>query len=350
MRTGDRYDQPAGIDLAVGGDAAIAVRRESVLSSSGANAPSSPSWPERTPFLRDEAPFIQVQSVLYNTAFAELRRSVESLVRAAEISMSETGSVRAVTLAVGDSSPLPCLEDADVADLKLLCEPYVFLTYTWFAANLGSARGHNTLAEGTEADFIFLTNPDIVMSPRTLDFLLDPFRKTAVGMTEAKQLPLEHPKAFEPVTGETSWASGACSLVPAVVFRELQGYDADSFFMYCDDVDLSWRVRLLGLRVVHQPAATVFHDKRVGSDLAVPPSQAEKYYSAEAALILAHKWSRPDLVESILSEFDAHGQGYHKAAATAFRDRRKHKRLPTPVDPGHDVGQFIAGHYAEHRF
>lgn len=323
---------------------------ESVLSSSGANTPSSQSWLERTPFLRDESPFLQVQSVLYNTTFADLRRSVESLVRAAEISMSETGSVRAVTLAVGDSSPLPCLEDADIAALTLMCEPYVFLTYTWFAANFGSARGHNTLAEGTEADYIFLTNPDIVVSPRTLDFLLEPFQRSAVGMTEAKQLPIEHPKSYDPVTGETSWASGACSVIPTSVFRELQGYDADSFFMYCDDVDLAWRVRQLGLRVVHQPAATVFHDKRVGSDLTVPPSQAEKYHSAEAALILAHKWSRPDLVENILAEFDAHGQDYHQAAAAAFRERRDNNRLPTPVDPDHEVGQFIAGQYAEHRF
>jgi hypothetical protein len=264
--------------------------------------------------------------------------------------MSETGSVRAVTLAIGDSSPLRCLEDPEVAALKLLCEPFVFLTYTWFASNLGSARGHNRLAEGTEADFIFLTNPDIVMCPRTLDFLLEPFRKTAVGMTEAKQLPIEHPKSYDSVTGETSWASGACSLIPAVVFRGLQGYDADSFFMYCDDVDLAWRVRQLGLRVVHQPAATVFHDKRVGSDLTMPPSHAEKYYSAEAALILAHKWSRSDLVESILAEFDSQGQDYHQAAAAEFRKRRLSGKLPTPVDPGHHVGQFIAGQYAEHRF
>lgn len=330
--------------------ASMALGRKSVLSPIGTPPAPLQSWLERTPFVRNETPFLQVQSVLYNTAFADLRRSVESLVRAAEISMSETGSVRAVTLAIGDSSPLRCLEDAEVAALKMLCEPYVFFTYTWFAANLGSAGGHNSLADGTEADFIFLTNPDIVMCPRTLDYLLEPFHKTAVGMTEAKQLPIEHPKSYDPMTGETSWASGACSVIPASIFRALQGYDAESFFMYCDDVDLAWRVRQLGLRVVHQPAATVFHDKRVGSDLTMPPSEAEKYYSAEAALILAHKWSRSDLVESILAEFDVQGQDYHQQAAEAFRERRKNDRLPTPVDPSHLVGQFIAGQYAKHRF
>jgi len=272
------------------------------------------------------------------------------LARAAELSMAETGSLRAVTLAIGDSSPLQCLEDEDVAELRSICEPFVFLTYTWFAANLGSARGHNTLGLETPADFIFLTNPDIVVSPRTLDFLLEPFGKTAVGMTEAKQLPLEHPKDFAPGSGETSWASGAGSMIPTAVFKALGGYDTDSFFLYCDDVDLSWRVRQLGLRIVHQPAAAIFHDKLVDLDLAIVPSDAERYYSAEAALILAHKWSRPDLVTAFLSDFDRHGQDVHREAAQEYRDRLKNGRLPKPIDPDHEIGTFISGNYATHRF
>ena len=307
-------------------------------------------WLDRTPFLASAAPHVQVQSVLYNNELGALRRSVESLVRAAEISMAHTGVVRAVSLAIGDCSPLRCLEDDDVAALRAVCEPYVFLTYTWFAANLGSAGGHNALAEAADADFLFLTNPDIVVSPRTLDFLLEPFARTAVGMTEAKQLPLEHPKDFDPVTGETSWASGACSMIPTEVFRAIDGYDAASFFLYCDDVDLAWRVRQLGLRIVHQPAAAVFHDKRVGLDLAMEASSAERYYSAEAALILAHKWSRPDLVEAILQDFDAHGQDHHRAAATEFRLRQAAGTLPEPVDASNDIGVFNGGNYATHRF
>ena len=258
--------------------------------------------------------------------------------------MAHSGHVRAVTLAFGDSSPLPILDDSQVAELRALCEPYVFLTYSWFAANLGSARGHNTLAAGSDADFILLTNPDIVVSPRTFDLLLEPFHRKAVGMTEAKQLPVEHPKDFDRTTGETSWASGACSMIPRAVFEALDGYDATSFFLYCDDVDLAWRVRRLGLRIVHQPAAAVFHDKRVGLDLTMPPSAAERYYSAEAALLLAHKWSRPDLVELILADFDEHGADVHRDAAAEFRRRLGAGELPEPI------AQFTAGNYAPHRF
>lgn len=311
---------------------------------------SSVVWSDRTPFLTADAPHVRVQGVLYNADFAALRRSVESIARAAEISMSVSGRARAVTLAYGDASPLPILDDHQLTELRALCEPHVFLTYTWFAENTGSARGHNLLAAGSDADFIFLTNPDIVVGPRVLDLLLEPFERRSVGMTEAKQLPMEHPKAFDLTTGETSWASGACSMMPVALFEALGGYDADSFFMYCDDVDLAWRVRQAGLRVVHQPAAAVFHDKRVGLNMTMKPTGAEEYYSAEAALILAHKWSRGDRVAAILADFDAHGTEVHRAAAAAFRARADEGRLPSPVDQENLVGQFVAGNYAPHRF
>ena len=66
-------------------------------------------WLDRTPFIGPEAPHLQVQSILYNNEKETLRRSVESLVRAAEISMAQSSTLRAVTLAIGDSSSLRCL-------------------------------------------------------------------------------------------------------------------------------------------------------------------------------------------------------------------------------------------------
>ena len=32
-------------------------------------------------------------------------------------------------------------------------------------------------------------------------------------------------------------------MIPLPLFRELGGFDADNFFLYCDDVDFSWLVR-----------------------------------------------------------------------------------------------------------
>ena len=85
-------------------------------------------------------------------------------------------------------------------------------------------------------------------APLLLSELIRPMSEPLVGVTEGRQIPLEHPKAHDPQTGDTSWASTCCVLIRTSVFQELSGFDAVHFPFYCDDVDFSWRVRLAGLR------------------------------------------------------------------------------------------------------
>jgi GT2 family glycosyltransferase len=47
--------------------------------------------------------------------------------------------------------------------------------------------------------------------------------------------------------------------VRASTFRELGGF-AEELFMYLEDLELGWRARLAGYRVVVDPAADVFHE------------------------------------------------------------------------------------------
>ena len=226
---------------------------------------------------------IGVQSVLYGNNAAQVRRAIASLARAAELAIGE-GLATSVSLRLGDSSPRPCLP-ADFAQEEFQRHREILgVEYDFFDGNLGSAGGHNRLAAGNKADMLLIQNPDVLIGPRALGGLLDCFRKPGVGMAEAKQLPIEHPKDYDPVTGECSWATTACAMVPAPLFRKIGGFDADSFFLYCDDVDYSWLTRLEGYSVIFQPAATAFHDKRLAADASWAPSASERYYSAEAAL------------------------------------------------------------------
>ena len=66
--------------------------------------------------------------------------------------------------------------------------------------------------------------------------------------------------------------------------------------------------------------------------------------------MLAHKWSRPEIVEAILKDFGANGNAFTIKAKATFEQRRREGKLPTPVDPTHQVGEFINGFYAKHRF
>ena len=54
------------------------------------------------------------------------------------------------------------------------------------------------------------------------------------------------------------FASGAAMVMPADVFERVGGFD-DRYFMFFEDVDLGWRLWLLGYRVRYVPESLVFH-------------------------------------------------------------------------------------------
>jgi GT2 family glycosyltransferase len=305
--------------------------------------------PASQAFAQKQKVSIQVQSILYNNDYDSIARALESMTRSAELGI-RAGRFDRVIVQYGDCSPTPCFDDTDLLKLQELCGDYLVVNYRFFGANLGSARGHNELAKLADTDFLVIHNPDVVDSPRLYECLVDAFKNSGVGMVEAKQLPIEHPKDYNASTGETSWASTACAMIPVSLFRQLDGFDADSFFLYCDDVDFSWRVRLSGHRVVFLPAAVVFHDKRISDTGAWQPTTSERYYSAEAALILAYKWSHNELAETIRKQFEEHGDDYEKKAAKEFERRKSQSALPIQIDRDHRIAQFSNGFYALHRY
>jgi GT2 family glycosyltransferase len=289
---------------------------------------------------------VGVQSVLFNSEPKGIERAVAALARSAELASNICPKV---TIHYGDSSLSPCLGVQELESLRQR-HPSVHINYTFFNGNLGSARGHNELSKSNGADIFLIQNPDVIVAPRLIEIMATEFNAPGVGMVEAKQLPIEHPKDYDPRTGETAWATTACTMIPAALFRELNGFDADNFFLYCDDVDFSWRVRLCGLKVIFQPGAVAFHDKRLSREGKWLPSAAERYYSAEAALFLSYKWSRSDITEQLIVYSSSDGNDDLARAARVFAKRKEEGRLPIPLDDTHSVGQFVDGEYARHRY
>jgi GT2 family glycosyltransferase len=292
---------------------------------------------------------IRVQSVLYNLPYENIVRSLAYLDNAAFIAR-EAGMVRHIMVAYGDCSSTPLLDADALADLRRRFCNLADISYEYFAANLGSAAGHNMLLREAISDLVMILNPDVLAAPTLFGEMIGALGRPGVGLVEARQLPIEHPKYYEPETGETSWASTACALAPRKLFDQLRGFDADTFYLYCDDVDFSWRLRLAGYRVVHECAAVVFHDKRLNNDGGWISTAAERYYSAEAALLLTYKYSRQDLTDKYLNFFATSGDEALQKAHAAFELRSKTDRLPAPIDQEHRVGQFIEGGYAAHRY
>jgi GT2 family glycosyltransferase len=296
-------------------------------------------------------PALAVHVVLFRhsvDSVATLLRSVDRSVAYAQ----DRRAIESVVLLIGDSSTRPVLTPDQLAGLQeslTHCGP-TSLAYHYFDQNRGSAGGNNDLFRRSDSDLVLIINPDCYASPSLLSRLCDAMSDPGVGIVEARQVPLEHPKEFDRRTGDTSWASGSCMLIRRAVIDRIGGFDEDSFFMYCDDVDLSWRARLAGYRVVYQPTACVFHDKRLDPDGQIVAGEAEVYYSAEASLMMAWKWSNADLLERSRQELLHSGLEAHRRAVDAFDERLERDQLPSRLDPEGRVAQFVRRNYAAHRF
>lgn len=133
-----------------------------------------------------------------------------------------------------------------------------------------------------------IVNPDSLPMEGCVDQLLKTFSSKPAAFVEARQWPLEHPKEFAERTGETPWASGAFLLASSVAFEKLGGFDP-LYFLYNEDVDLSWRAWLCGMPVVYEPAAMCAHFTGALS-YKFHVFRHEEFFSIRNFLLIAYKF------------------------------------------------------------
>lgn len=294
---------------------------------------------------------LQIQSILYcNENKESIVRTLLSVSNAVRVAQQFYDLALDVSFIYGDASPEPVFSAEEITDLQRRLSDAFSFGYRFFNENTGSARGHNLLSGETESAYIMIMNPDVKLAPDIFHHLLQPFADDSVGMVEARQTPIEHAKEYDLKTLETKWASTACVVVPRRIFEELNGFDADSFFLYCDDVDFSWRVRLKGYKVLYQPLAMAYHDKELSERGKWQPTKTEVYYSSLAGLMLPYKWSNNRLCKAVLRAFSDSPNPYEQKAAAEFKRLKAEGKLPEQLDSGHKVAVFVNGNYCKHRF
>jgi GT2 family glycosyltransferase len=150
-------------------------------------------------------------------------------------------------------------------------------------ANLGFGGGCNLAASMATGDVLVFLNPDTVVVPGALGALAALARQPDVGIASARlrlksdpgllnsagsaihltglgwATGLRDPAERVSETTEVAAASGAAMAIRRSVFENLGGF-REEYFLYQEDVELSWRVHQHGLRVLITPSADVLHD------------------------------------------------------------------------------------------
>jgi hypothetical protein len=149
--------------------------------------------------------------------------------------------------------------------------------------NLGFTGGCNLGVSHAIGEFVAFLNNDAKPHPDWIKAAIDTFATGHnIGAVASKVLDWEGDRVdfvdaaitwygmgYKPHAGEPDlhkwdeekdvlFGTGAAMFVRADVFEQLGGFD-DSYFMFYEDVDLGWRLNLLGYRFRYQPASLAFH-------------------------------------------------------------------------------------------
>ena len=123
--------------------------------------------------------------------------------------------------------------------------------------NRGFGAACNQGVQAASGNYILFLNVDTEISPDAVLLMIKRLeREPGCAMVEARQLPEEHPKFYWPHSGRVDWCSGCCLLMRKNLFLESGGFD-ERFFLYCEDVDLSFRLTDRGYKLAYLPEATV---------------------------------------------------------------------------------------------
>jgi N-acetylglucosaminyl-diphospho-decaprenol L-rhamnosyltransferase len=189
---------------------------------------------------------------------------------------------------------IDCASNDGIA--KILSVKYPSVRVIESAENLGFARANNTASLSARGEFLLLLNPDTEVNPGSLNAMLNVIASQKdIGITGAKLLnsdrtiqtscvqafpclanqlidsefcrqlfpnsplwgnamlhqPVEHPVDVDAV-------SGACLLIRKSLYQASGGLSED-YFMYSEDVEICYKARSAGYRVVYIPTALVVH-------------------------------------------------------------------------------------------
>ncbi len=185
-------------------------------------------------------------------------------------------------------------------------------------SNGGFAKGYNDALKYVNAEYYVLLNSDVQVTPGWMDSIIqlmndDPliaacqpkirayhdkkmfeYAGAAGGFMDKYGYPFCRGRILE-ITEEDHgqyddvreifWATGACLFIRSTCYREINGFDED-FFAHMEEIDLCWRLKNLGYKIMYSPHSTVYH---VGGGTLNKSSAKKTYLNFRNNLILLCK-------------------------------------------------------------
>ena len=158
-------------------------------------------------------------------------------------------------------------------------------------SNYGFAEGYNLALKQVEADYYLLLNSDVEVGEGWLKPIVDfldthpdycacqpklrawhrrshyEYAGASGGYLDKYGYPFCRGRVFDTVEADHGqydtvvdvlWATGACLLIRSVDYWKAGGLDA-RFFAHCEEIDLCWRLRSRGKKLVCIPQSVVYH-------------------------------------------------------------------------------------------
>ena len=195
-------------------------------------------------------------------------------------------------------------------------------------ANEGFARGYNLALKQIEADYYILLNSDIEVTPDWIRPVIEMMEQdhsiaacqpkirsyidrskfeyagAAGGFIDKYGYPFCRGRLFQSLEEdlgqyddaiEIFWATGACMFVRADLFHLTGGLDED-FFAHMEEIDLCWRLKNLGYKIMYCPRSVVYH---IGGGTLPKISWRKTYYNFRNNFYLLYKNLPDNLVREV---------------------------------------------------
>lgn len=249
--------------------------------------------------------------------------------------------------------------DDSIAFLKLY---YPQINIIALPNNYGYAGGYNKAIEQINEEYLILLNNDVEVSPGWIEPVIEAMLADDIAAAQPKLLQYSNKNRFEYAgaaggyldifgyafckgrlfeemendqgqyngTYEVFWASGACLFIKRKAFLQAGGFD-ESFFAHMEEIDLCWRLQLLGYKILAVNSSEVYH---LGGGTLQKVNAQKTYLNFKNNLVMLTKnlplttlfWLIPvrsflDLLSSIFFLMNAlpkHSWAVHRAHAHYF--------------------------------